>query len=297
MVKICFVILHYMSYDDTKECIESILNNISYNNYEIIVIDNNSTNDSANRIKELYKSNKKIEIIINNENVGFAKGNNIGYVYAKDKLNADYIIIMNNDTIINQKNFIELIIDSYKINNYHIMGPDILSADGIHQNPQRLSGMTLREVNNLIAHYNKQYLKYKIIDLLKIYNIGIKIKDKFKKNNTINNKENDNPYYKREVLQGVQLHGACIVFSPLFIRSMDYAFYPETFMYGEEDILHYICNKNKFKIVFDPKVKIYHKEDASTNLVLNNEIKKRLFTIKYGKESIKILKNIMEKDK
>lgn len=297
MEKICFVILHYMSYDDTKECIDSILDNITYKNYEIIVVDNNSTNCSANKIEELYKTNKKVKIIFNEKNIGFAKGNNAGYVYAKEKLNADYIVIINNDTIINQANFIDLILDSYKINNYYIMGPDILSTDGIHQNPQRLSGMKLKEINNLIDHFNKQYLKYKIIDLFNIYNMGTKIKSKFMKNNILNNKKNDNPYYKQEILQGVQLHGACIVFSSLFIRKMNYAFYPETFMYGEEDILHYICTKKNFKTVFDPSIKIYHKEDASTNLVLNNEIKKRLFTLKYGRESIKILKNMMLRDK
>lgn len=295
MEKICFVILHYMSYDDTIECVESILNNITYKNYEIIIVDNNSPNCSANKIKELYRTKENVKVIFNEKNLGFAKGNNVGYMYAKEKLNADYMIIMNNDTIIEQKNFIDLILNSYRINNYYIMGPDILSADGIHQNPQRLSGMKLDEANNLIHYFNKQYLKYRIIDLLKIYNIGVRIKSKLKQDYSPN-KNSDNPYYRQEMLQGVQLHGACIVFSPLFIREMDYAFYPETFMYGEEDILHYICIKNDFKTVFDPNVKIYHKEDASTNLVLNNEIKKRLFTIKYGRESIKILKNMMIKN-
>ncbi|MFU7515533.1 glycosyltransferase [Clostridium sp. HCS.1] len=291
MEKICFVILHYMSYKDTVECVESILNNVNYNNYNIIVVDNNSSNDSGKKLINRYTLNDLVEIIINNKNLGFAKGNNIGYKIAKEKYNAEFIVAINNDTIIEQKEFLNLIIEQYKESRFYLLGPDILSADGIHQNPQRLEGMKLEEVENLIQFYTKQYLKNKIIDIFKIHSLGVRIKKTMGKNNNIQTKEN--VIYENKVMDNVQLHGSCIIFSPLYIMNLDYAFYPETYMYGEEDILFYLCKINNYKIIFDPKIKIFHKEDVSTNYVLNNEIKKRLFVMKNGKESMVILKRIM----
>lgn len=294
MEKVSFVILHYMSYKDTVECIESILNNIDYTNYNIIVIDNNSSNDSGNKLIEKYKYDKKIYIEINNENLGFAKGNNIGYKIAKEKYGSRFIVVLNNDTIIDQKDFLNLIVHQYELSKYYVLGPDIIAADGVHQNPQRLKGMTLNEIDQLIKLYNIQYIRNKIIDIFKIHNIGKKIKKIIGKNEFI--KINENKLFENKIMKDVQLHGACVIFSPLYIKEKDYAFYPETYMYGEEDILFYICKKNNYKIIFDPKIKIKHKEDASTNYVLNDEIKKRLFTIKNGKKSINILRKLMIND-
>ncbi|ELC8439506.1 glycosyltransferase [Clostridium perfringens] len=294
MEKVSFVILHYMSYEDTVECIESILNNIEYSNYNIVVIDNNSTNDSGNKLIKKYKKNNLVEIVINTENLGFANGNNIGYRLAKERYKSDFIVIINNDTIIEQKDFINLIIKEYHKNKYHLLGPDIISFDGIHQNPQRLCGLSLEDVEDMLSEVKKNYLKNKFIDIFKIHNAGKKIKKIFKKQNE--KKEITNPYFSNESLKNVQLHGACIIFSPIYIKNEVNAFYPETYMYGEEDILFYICKKKQYVTIFEPKIKILHKEDASTNYILNKEIKKRLFILKNSKESLEILHNIMKKD-
>lgn len=105
MPKIIFVILHYLTYEDTIECVESITNNINYKNYEIIIVDNASKNGSYEAIEDKFRYSEKIYIIKSNKNLGFAKGNNIGYKFAKNNLNADFIITINNDTIITERLF------------------------------------------------------------------------------------------------------------------------------------------------------------------------------------------------
>ena len=70
--KIGVVILNYMNYRDTAECVESILNQ-TYPNYEIIIVDNGSTNQSYEVLKFLFSDNPLVSLIKNERNMGFAK--------------------------------------------------------------------------------------------------------------------------------------------------------------------------------------------------------------------------------
>ncbi|VJT70448.1 rhamnosyl transferase [Streptococcus pneumoniae] len=96
MDKVCIVILNYNNYEETIECVQSLRSTIKSNEYDIVIVDNNSVNDS---IKELSKALSPIKIITSLENRGYANGNNIGIKYAEDN-GYDYICILNNDTLI-----------------------------------------------------------------------------------------------------------------------------------------------------------------------------------------------------
>lgn len=84
------VILNWNGKEHLKECLDSLLKQ-SYKNFEILFMDNGSTDDSVSFVKKNYPNVKVIE---NKSNLGFAEGNNVGMRTAKSK----YIIIMNNDT-------------------------------------------------------------------------------------------------------------------------------------------------------------------------------------------------------
>lgn len=96
MDKVCIVILNYNNYEDTIECVQSLRSAINSNEYDIVIVDNNSVNDS---VKELSRALSPIKIITSLENRGYANGNNIGIKYAEDN-GYDYICILNNDTLI-----------------------------------------------------------------------------------------------------------------------------------------------------------------------------------------------------
>lgn len=150
---ISIVILHYLTIDDTIECIENILrlktNNIALN---IIVVDNGSCNGTGLVLENKYKCNNNIKIILNSENVGFARGNNIGYKYGKEVKKSDFIICINNDIIIKDENFLLKILNSYKVFHFHCLGPKIISLkDNKNQNPV----------------LGKKYLNYSKIDCFK----------------------------------------------------------------------------------------------------------------------------------
>ncbi len=93
MRKTSIIILTYNNLNYTKKCIESIKKYTKNKDYEIIVIDNNSTDNTKDYLKEL----KNIKVIYNKENLGFPKGCNQGIQIA-DKEND--ILLLNNDTIV-----------------------------------------------------------------------------------------------------------------------------------------------------------------------------------------------------
>jgi len=95
-IKVSIILLNWNNPYDTVECIESI-KQISYPNYQIIVVDNNSTDDS---IKELENIGN-IQLIRNDSNLGFAGGNNVGIEYAL-KRSSDLILLLNNDTVVDR---------------------------------------------------------------------------------------------------------------------------------------------------------------------------------------------------
>lgn len=83
--KVCYVILHYNTIDKTIQCISSVLKQKIQSiktDVKIIIVDNGSLNNSGKILQKKYKTNKAVHIIIEKENHGFARGNNIGYQYA-----------------------------------------------------------------------------------------------------------------------------------------------------------------------------------------------------------------------
>ncbi|HEM5053539.1 TPA: glycosyltransferase, partial [Streptococcus suis] len=83
---ICFIILHYMVKEETIKCVESILER-EMDNIQIIIVDNLSPNNSGQELFEYYKGNDIVDVLLNDENAGFASGNNVGYSYTKEKYN------------------------------------------------------------------------------------------------------------------------------------------------------------------------------------------------------------------
>jgi len=93
---VSIVVLSFNNYKYTKLCIESILSKTAYPNYEIILVDNASDGETRRKLQEEYASTPKIKVILNDKNLGFAGGNNVGIRAS----NAEFVILLNNDTIV-----------------------------------------------------------------------------------------------------------------------------------------------------------------------------------------------------
>ena len=296
-MKFAFVILHYLIFEDTDKCIQSILDNVRYKNYKIIVVDNGSKNDSMQKLKDKYSNKNKVILLENDENLGFAKGNNVGFNYAKSFLKADFIILINNDTIIEQSNFLDLILDKYKNEKFNILGPDIISTkDMLHQNPQRSKAFEKNEIKSIIRKLTV-HLALNIIGCEKsIFNFYKFIKNKLQGNIEVNNNNGyDSNFNWQKEQKNVQLHGACLIFDPYYIKKYN-GLYSETFMYAEEDILYYIASKEKLKILYSPLMQIYHKEASSIDKLFIDSNSKRQFIYINLKKSMKLLLKMHKND-
>lgn len=149
--KVAIIILNWNNFKDTIECLESIYQ-ITYSNYDVILVDNNSEDQSIKQIKKYCEgeinieskffefdpknkpikiieytreeaenilskeneitripSNKKLILIKNEKNYGFAEGNNIGMRYSLKTLNPNYVFVLNNDTVVDKEVLIHLV--------------------------------------------------------------------------------------------------------------------------------------------------------------------------------------------
>ncbi|MFC2082233.1 glycosyltransferase family 2 protein [Bacteroidota bacterium] len=115
------VILNWNGLEDTLECLES-LRNINYPNYKIIVVDNHSTGNDVELIKEKYE-NEISKLIVTEQNLGFSGGNNIGIDYSVES-GAEYILLLNNDTVV-EADFLTILVNEGKSDDIGIVSPMI----------------------------------------------------------------------------------------------------------------------------------------------------------------------------
>jgi len=102
--KVAIIVLNFNGAAVLRKCLASLFK-VRYPNLEIIVVDNNSEDGS---LEDARKGFSRATYIKNEENIGFAAGNNVGIRFALDRL-ADYVLLLNNDTEV-AENFLESLI-------------------------------------------------------------------------------------------------------------------------------------------------------------------------------------------
>ncbi|MBQ7171975.1 MAG: glycosyltransferase [Clostridia bacterium] len=93
---VSIVLLCYNQLDYTKQCVKSILDKTAYPNYELVIVDNCSTDGTAEWLSEEAKRSDRIRPVFNTENRGFAGGNNDGIRAS----GGEYVVLLNNDTLV-----------------------------------------------------------------------------------------------------------------------------------------------------------------------------------------------------
>lgn len=99
--KVSIVIVNWNGWKDTLECLDSIAK-INYPDYQVLIVDNGSTDESVQKLKDWLGNNKSVigyKLLANDYNAGFAGGNNIGIKRALEQ-KSDYVLLLNNDTTV-----------------------------------------------------------------------------------------------------------------------------------------------------------------------------------------------------
>ena len=270
--KVSIIILNWNGWRDTIECLESLFR-ITYLNYDVVIIDNGSTDESIKKIKEhaqgkikvdskfieysimnkpikiieytreeIFMGNRKKEfnnaqsfgkmiLIKNDKNYGFAEGNNIGMRYVSEVLKSSYVLLLNNDTVVDIEFLRELVVIAESDKQIGILGPIVYNYD----NPDEIQSAGTK----LVLKKGKEHL-------FKSYEI-----DQNGADNVIN----------VDSVSGCALLAKSELFNKIGYLNSEY------FAYWEETDFCLRAKKNGYKIVCVPKAKIWHKGSTSANKV------------------------------
>jgi len=120
MPRVAVVVLNWNGLVDTLACLESLVR-LDYPAYDVVVVDNGSTDGSATAIRERFP---EVAVIENGENLGFTGGNNVGLRHALDQ-GADYALLLNNDTEV-AHDFLRVLVDAAEVEpSIGMVGPTI----------------------------------------------------------------------------------------------------------------------------------------------------------------------------
>ena len=136
-MKVAAVILNYNSANDTKKCIEYLLQQ-DYCQFEIVVVDNQSEVTDYEKLSKYIsnmKDKEKLHLIRSKNNCGFSAGNNIGLRYAK-KINAKWSWVINPDVEIRDKKYLSKMMNFIADKkNVAVAASNVFLPDGQRQNP------------------------------------------------------------------------------------------------------------------------------------------------------------------
>jgi len=246
-----FVLLQFNHAEMTMECIEAILKLDEFMPIRIVVVDNASTDDALNKIRGYAEGKENVKIIELETNCGFAMGNNVGYKYARNVIGSEFIVVMNNDVVINDKEILKKAVTEYNKSAYSILGPDIVVPGNrpVHQNPLGYHLKTEHETRMFLEKYSKRLeaLEKGVFKLRPTSPYGHRIKDPYRRTGFI------------------VLHGAAYIFSPIFVKDFEYPFDEGTFLYGEENILALRTLYKGHKILYAPAIQVIHKTKSSSD--------------------------------
>jgi GT2 family glycosyltransferase len=265
--KFGFVVLNYSNYEESIACVESILA-ISGENYFIVIVDNDSPNDSFEVLCDRYAQYPNVRVISSGRNGGYSYGNNCG-IKLLESLNIFDVIIATSDTLVVSKDILQQLgqLDSVDLG---IVGPKVTNLENDDQNPM-LKKAGLGYVLNIHFPSAASFLRktvYKLIPFLK--GIISKQKDSGRKGT-----QRGDVY---------MIHGCFLYLTSHYFKQCGYLD-ESLFMYGEEDLLAYNCMQNNLRVLYQPSIEVIHKDAKSTPREDNNS-----FTVVNSNESMAYLK-------
>ncbi|EGG32426.1 glycosyltransferase, group 2 family protein [Paenibacillus sp. HGF5] len=125
---VSIIILTWNGLEYSQKCINSLLEKTIFTNYELVILDNGSTDGTIEYLESTYKYTSNVKIVKNPINEGFVKGNNKAIQFCNPE---NDIIMLNNDIIVTQKNWLELLQESaYSSDQIGVVGCRMLGLNG-----------------------------------------------------------------------------------------------------------------------------------------------------------------------
>lgn len=278
-IDLSIVIVNYNVRYFLEQCIWSVLDACNGISAEIIVVDNNSKDDSCKMIKETF--DKEVVLIENKENTGFSKANNQGVAIAK----GEYVLILNPDTVVPENCFSKILNFAKSKEDFGALGVKLIDGKG-HFLPE-----SKRNVPTALVSLNK-FLPF----------------SKNKKYNYYANHISQNQNGKVAILVGAFMLMKKKVYEQVNGFDEDYFMYGEdidlsykiiyagyhNYYFGNSSVIHYkgestVKNKKNLSNFYDAMKIFYQKHfkyNWMTNLILKAGIKS-IYLLKIAQISLK----------
>ncbi len=216
------VVLNYNQSKLTINCVNSLLQQ-EYSNFQIVVVDNNSPDSIQKDIlqKELPEN---VALILNPKNTGYAAGNNVGAKHCVETWHADFVFILNNDTILEDLKTIEKLVKSFE-ENINIVAISPLVDDAIGDTTIKKSMEWTIQVRRLLNMYK-----------MVICNVIILSKLPFFKKIIRNYLYMNLMPYEEKLYEVDTINGSSFMIQNSVLKTINY-FNEKTFLYSEELIL------------------------------------------------------------
>ena len=264
-----YIILQYGQLDYTLQCIQSIRANTPPATYQIVVVDNCSPDDAYQKICQLTQEDSDVTVLKTLGNIGFARGNNLGYDFLRKKCR--FICILNSDVELLEPGFVQQVEATYREHPFGVMGPYIhlpaikraewLMSD-IGTWKQEKKRLAVKRRNAWIAYLGLNELRYRLGRIVhKHESPESKDYEEFKN-------EEARQFHKNRVL-----NGCCLIFSSDYLQKMEHAFDPRTFFYGEEQLLYVMVRQAGMDTVYQPSIRVNHYRFVSTDAAMKGHRK------------------------
>lgn len=227
--KVAVITLNYNQIDYTVGCVKSLLKS-DYSNFEIILIDNGSSEENFKILKNRLPKDLRLNLPRLERNLGYVGGINFGLEKANET-NCEYFLIMNNDTLIDENAIKELVFTSEKHNNNAIVSGKVYNYD--EKDTLQYIGQDFDPANML---NQRSHVK--------------------------NRREKDIGQYDQEMELGMTDDIMWMIPRKVYEEIGLYSDY--FFLYGEQNDYALRAIKKGFKLIYTPKAKLWHKGGITT---------------------------------
>lgn len=244
---IYIVVLNWNGWQDTLECLESLLK-LTYQNYRVIVVDNGSVDGSEEKIKTWARNKYPALIFIETgKNLGYAAGNNVGLRYAMSRDDFEYAWLLNNDTTVAPDALTHLVRRMKEQPDAGMCGSTIL----YYHDRNRIWAQG--------ATYNKWYAEGRHLNFNKTFN------------------PNRMAQYQKLERKMDYIVGASILVSRSFLN--DIGLMCEDYFLFFEELDWAMRARGRYRLVLAPESIVYHKVSASIEKAEGTKKKKRFSLI------------------
>ena len=258
---IVFEILHYLAYEATVLSVRYIQEKIDTESYHIVITDNASPDGTGKKLIEKYKDDEHITVIQNTANEGFTRGNNFGIKYIRDNYEFDFMVVMNNDVMLEETRLVSKLRYYKEKYDFSVAGPDIIDKYGVSSNPiaDRLPDRAFM-YKRLLGEKKKQ--KWDSVGLLVPYRYFLEMIETLKKL-----LGRDRPReYRVDPCTGCVLHGSLWIFSDIYFMHYE-GLADKKYMYMEEETLQLMIQHKGLVSLYIPDIIVLHLHGMATRQI------------------------------